>query len=124
MHECISSHLTSQASSDEKNIILYKNNPANEVFLYRFSLFLAQSYALRHASVGVEHLIALLTLQCFQIPLTPRMFPVWDFMVGIFARKALLNQDLKSSCLSELTPIIFDIELTLLVSEIFIFFVF
>ena len=26
--------------------------------------------------VGVEHLIALLTHQCFQIPLTPRMFPV------------------------------------------------
>ena len=44
-----------------------------------------------HTSVGVEHLIALLTPQCFQIPLTPRMFPVWDFVVGIFARKALLN---------------------------------
>ena len=41
--------------------------------------------------VGVDHLIALLTPQCFQIPLTPRMFPVWDFVVGIFARKALLN---------------------------------
>ena len=41
--------------------------------------------------VGVEHLIALLTLQCFQIPLTPRVFPVWDFVVGIFALKALLN---------------------------------
>ena len=26
-----------------------------------------------------------------RIPLTPRMFPVWDFVVGIFARKALLN---------------------------------
>ena len=41
--------------------------------------------------VGVEHLIALLTSQCFQIQLTPRMFPVWDFVVGIFARKTLLN---------------------------------
>ena len=41
--------------------------------------------------VGVEHLIALLTPQRFQIPLTPRMFPVWDFVVRIFARKALLN---------------------------------
>ena len=41
--------------------------------------------------VGVEHLIALLTPQRFQIPLIPRMFPIWDFMVGIFARKALLN---------------------------------
>ena len=38
--------------------------------------------------VSVEHLIALLT-QCFQTPLTPRMYPVWDFVVGIFARKAL-----------------------------------
>ena len=41
--------------------------------------------------VGMEHLIALLTPQCFQIPLTPRMFSVWDFVAGIFARKALLN---------------------------------
>ena len=41
--------------------------------------------------VGVEHLIALLTPQCFQFPLTPRMSPVYDFVVGIFARKALLN---------------------------------
>ena len=39
----------------------------------------------------VEHLIALLTPQCFQNPLTPKMFPVWDFVVGIFARKALFN---------------------------------
>ena len=83
-----------------KNIILYKNNPANEVFLYRFSLFLAQSYALRHASVGVEHLIALLTPQSFQVPLTPRMCPVWDFVVGIFARKALLNSGRVLSTLS------------------------
>ena len=28
--------------------------------------------------------------QCFQIPLTTGMFPVWDFMVGIFAQKATL----------------------------------
>ena len=42
-------------------------------------------------TVGVEHLIALLTPQFFQIPLTLRMFPVWDFVIGIFARKALLN---------------------------------
>ena len=35
--------------------------------------------------------IALLTPQCFQIPLTPRMFPVWVFVVGIFDRKAMLN---------------------------------
>ena len=37
--------------------------------------------------VGVQHLIALLTIQCFQIPLTTRMFSVWDFVVGMFVRK-------------------------------------
>ena len=41
--------------------------------------------------VGVEHLIALQTPQCFQILLMPRMFPVWDFVVGILARKAMLH---------------------------------
>ena len=41
--------------------------------------------------VSVEHLITLLTSHCFQIPLTPRMFPVWDFVVRVFARKAMLN---------------------------------
>ena len=25
--------------------------------------------------------------------LTPKMFPVWNFVVGIFARKAMLNMD-------------------------------
>ena len=50
--------------------------------------------------VGVEHLIALLTPQCFQIPLTPRMFPVWDFVVGIFAQKSLLNSGRVLSTLS------------------------
>ena len=29
----------------------------------------------------IEHLIALLTSQCLQIPLTPRMFPLWDSQV-------------------------------------------
>ena len=51
-------------------------------------------------SVGVEHLIALLTPQCFQVLLMPRMFPVWDFVVGIFARKALLNSGRVLSTLS------------------------
>ena len=54
----------------------------------------------RIKTVGVEHLIALLTPQRFQIPLTPRMFPVWDFVVGIFARKALLNSGQVLSTLS------------------------
>ena len=35
-----------------------------------------------------------------RIPLTPRMFPVWDFVVGIFARKALLNMSRVLSILS------------------------
>ena len=34
------------------------------------------------------------TSQCFQIPLAPRMIPVWDFVVGIFAQKAQLNIDI------------------------------
>ena len=41
--------------------------------------------------VSVKHLIALMTFQCFQILLMPRIFPFWDFVVGIFARKAMLN---------------------------------
>ena len=44
-----------------------------------------------YTPVGVEHLIMLLTPQCFQISLTLRMIPVWNFVVGIFARKALHN---------------------------------
>ena len=39
----------------------------------------------------MEHLIALLTFQRFQTLLTPRMFTVWELVVGIFARKAMLN---------------------------------
>ena len=51
-------------------------------------------------NTSVEHLIALLTSQCFQILLTPRIFSVWDYVVGIFARKALLNMDRELSTLS------------------------
>ena len=51
-------------------------------------------------SIGEEHLIALLTPQSFQIPLTPRMFQVWDFVIGIFARKAVLNSGRVLSTLS------------------------
>ena len=50
--------------------------------------------ATKYAAVGVEH------PQCFQILLTPRMLPVWDFVVGIFARKALLNMGWVLSTLS------------------------
>ena len=50
--------------------------------------------------VSVEYLIGLLTSQCFQILLTLRMFPVWDIVVGIFARKALLNSGRVLSTLS------------------------
>ena len=35
-----------------------------------------------------------------QIPLTPRIFPVWDFVVGIFTRKALPNMGRVLSTLS------------------------
>ena len=38
----------------------------------------------------ILYILKLLTPQCFQIPLTLRMFPVWE---GILARKALLNID-------------------------------
>ena len=53
-----------------------------------------------HLPVGVEHLIVLLTPHCIQIPLMLRMFPVWDFVVGIFAQKALLNMGLVLPILS------------------------
>ena len=56
--------------------------------IYKFS---ANIVEINHIEHGVEHPIALLTPRCFRIPLTPRMFPVWDIVVGIFARKALLN---------------------------------
>ena len=42
---------------------------------------------------SVEHLIVLLTFQCFQIPLALRMFAIWDFVVGIFARKDMPNMN-------------------------------
>ena len=58
------------------------------------------SLGVNEKKVGVEHLIALLTPQCFQILLTPRMFPVWNFVVGIFARKALHNMGRVLSTLS------------------------
>ena len=48
----------------------------------------------------MEHLIALLTLQCFQILLKLIMFSVWDFVVGIFVRKANLNMGMALSTLS------------------------
>ena len=40
---------------------------------------------------NMEHLIILVTSQRYKIMLTPRMFPVWDFVVGIFTRKAMFN---------------------------------
>ena len=64
------------------------------------SIYLYLSLILYSMPVGMEHLIALLTPQCFQIPLTPRMFPIWDFVVGIFARKTLLNSGRVLSILS------------------------
>ena len=39
----------------------------------------------------IRHLIALLTFERFQIQQMPRMFPVWDFVVGIFVQKVVLH---------------------------------
>ena len=36
-------------------------------------------------------MIAILTFQCFQIPLAPRIFPIWNFLVELLARKTMLN---------------------------------
>ena len=36
----------------------------------------------------------------FSNPATPRMYPVWDFVVGIFARKAMFNMGWVLSILS------------------------
>ena len=49
---------------------------------------------------GVEHLIVLMAPQCFQISWTPRISPVWDFVVGIFAHKAVLDMGRVLSTLS------------------------
>ena len=40
-------------------------------------------------SVNMEHKVT--DFQRSQIPLVPRMFPVWNFTKGIFVRKAKLN---------------------------------
>ena len=50
--------------------------------------------------VNMEYLIALPTFLLFQIPLAPRMFPVWDFVVGIFIQKSMLNMNWVLSTLS------------------------
>ena len=57
-------------------------------------------YIIYYKPVCMEHLIALPTSLCIKILLKPRMFPVWDFVVGIFARKALLNSGRVLSTLS------------------------
>ena len=49
------------------------------------------NFKLYYLFIEREHLIDLLAFQHFQIMLTPRMFPVRDFVVEIFAQKALLN---------------------------------
>ena len=58
-----------------------------------------------YVSVEQPDHVALLTFQCFQILLTPRMFRVWEFVVGIFARKVILFKlNCKKSCLYYQTP--------------------
>ena len=54
----------------------------------KLKLFNSNLLILLHFSSSVQKL---LTFQCFQIPLAPRMFPIWDFVESIFARKAMLN---------------------------------
>ena len=91
-------HLPLEFSYLPKNLVFVKFSCLYKVFIL-FCLFLMlfpsifsnETKINRSFPVGVEHLITLLTPKCFQTPLTPRMFPVWDFVVGIFARKALLN---------------------------------
>ena len=48
--------------------------------------------------VSLDHLIALLTFNHFQIPLVPIMFPVWNFV--IYDRKVKLNVSILLSTLS------------------------
>ena len=38
-----------------------------------------------------QSVVGMLALQCFQLKLALRMFPVWGFVVGIFPPKALIN---------------------------------
>ena len=54
------------------------------IFLYFFC------YITKHI-LPVEHLLELLYFQCFQISLATRIVHIWDFLVGIFARKAMIN---------------------------------
>ena len=55
---------------------------------------------INYIPVSIEHLIALLISERFQILLTPRMFPVRDIVVRIFAWKAMLNMGWVLSILS------------------------
>ena len=51
-----------------------RERPTVEV---RFLIFISYIKKIFYKSVSVEHLKALLTFQCFKIPLVPRIFPVW-----------------------------------------------
>ena len=48
----------------------------------------------------MKNLIMNRTFQCFQIPLRLELFPVWDFVVRLFDRKAILNRGWVLSTLS------------------------
>ena len=69
------------------------NNCSKSSFSRYFIKFFHHSHENIFFSIEIilEHMISLLTIQHFKILLMPRIFPVWDFMVGIFAQKAMLN---------------------------------
>ena len=82
--------------------ILFESQMAMKVFQFVFmnqiQCFLF--YFEKKTSLSVEYLITLLTFQRFQILLKPRMIPVWDFVVAIFARNAMFNMGWVLSILS------------------------
>ena len=41
--------------------------------------------------ISLQNLISVTDFSVLKIPLMPRMFLVWDFVVGIFAQKVMLN---------------------------------
>ena len=91
----------SSSKNDFKLFISYIKKSSQYLFniLKPFHKFDCIIYTVE-TPVGVEHMIVLLTPQCIQILLTPRMFPVQDFVVGTLARIAVLNMGWVHSILS------------------------
>ena len=69
-------------------IVIYYNCKALDIFInYVLISVLKPRYKFSWRTLLFWHLF----YQCFQIPLVPRIFPVWDFAVGIFTRIDILN---------------------------------